>query len=71
MRIRYRGHSLDLKVTRDALTVRGHESVSAPIRLRVRDEVHEFTGGETRVFALAGHREIDSSPQEQRGSRDD
>jgi len=52
MRIRYRGHSLDLRLTHDALTVRGHERGVAPIRLQIRDEVHEFAGGSTRVFEL-------------------
>ncbi|HEU4620383.1 MAG TPA: beta-phosphoglucomutase family hydrolase [Gammaproteobacteria bacterium] len=55
MRIRYRGHSLDLKLTRDALTVRGRESGAAalvPIRLGFRDEVHQFAAGSTRTFDL-------------------
>jgi trehalose/maltose hydrolase-like predicted phosphorylase len=53
MRIRYRGHTLDLKLTRDSLTVRGRERGPAPIRLVCRDEACVFTGGSTRVFALA------------------
>jgi Glycosyl hydrolase family 65, C-terminal domain len=53
MRIRYRGHSLDLRLTRDALTVRGHEPGAAPIKLGIKDEVYEFAGGSTRVFKLA------------------
>ncbi|WP_423836746.1 glycosyl hydrolase family 65 protein [Stutzerimonas stutzeri] len=32
MRIRYLGHSLDLRLTRDALTVRGHDCGVAPSR---------------------------------------
>ena len=51
MRIRYRGHSLDLRLTRDALIVRGRDEGPAPIRLGFRDDVHEFAGG-TRVFPL-------------------
>jgi len=51
MRIRYRGHSLDLRLTRDTLTVRERESGAAPINLGFKDEVHEFAGG-TRVFKL-------------------
>jgi trehalose/maltose hydrolase-like predicted phosphorylase len=51
MRIRYRGHALDLRLTRDELVVRGHDSGPAPIRLGVKDDVHEFAGG-TRVFPL-------------------
>jgi trehalose/maltose hydrolase-like predicted phosphorylase len=52
MRIRYRGHSLDLKLTRDELRVRGRERGPAPIKLAYRDEVCELVGGSTRVFRL-------------------
>jgi len=52
MRIRYRGHTLDLRLTPKALTVRGREPGAAPIRLRIRDEVHEFTGGSTCTFDI-------------------
>jgi trehalose/maltose hydrolase-like predicted phosphorylase len=52
MRIRYRGHSLDLRLTGDALTVRERERGAAPINLGFKNEVYEFTGG-TRVFKLA------------------
>lgn len=51
MRIRYRGHALDLRLTRDALTVRERERGAAPINLGFKDEVYEFAGG-TRVFKL-------------------
>lgn len=52
MRIRYRGHSLDLRLTRDALTVRGRDREAAPILLGVKGKVCEFVGGTTRVFHL-------------------
>ncbi|MEC5325641.1 glycosyl hydrolase family 65 protein [Aurantimonas sp. A3-2-R12] len=39
MRIRYRGHSLDLRLTRDALTVRGRDREAAPISLSVEGKV--------------------------------
>jgi trehalose/maltose hydrolase-like predicted phosphorylase len=52
MRIRYRGHSLDLRLTRDALTVRGRDRGAAPINLGIKNEVYEFAGGSTRVFKL-------------------
>jgi trehalose/maltose hydrolase-like predicted phosphorylase len=52
IRIRYRGHTLDLKLTRGALTVRGREGAAAPIRLQVRNEVRVFECGTTRVFSL-------------------
>lgn len=52
MRIRYRGHSLDLRLTRDRLTVRGRERGIAPITIAVKDEIHEFACGTTRTFPL-------------------
>jgi beta-phosphoglucomutase family hydrolase len=52
MRIRYRGHTLDLRLTHDALSVRCREPGMAAIRLAFRDELHEVTGGSTRVFKL-------------------
>ena len=52
MRIRYRGHSLDLRLTRDSLTVRGREGAAAPISLCVDDKVCEFVSGSTLVFRL-------------------
>ncbi|MGH8315057.1 MAG: glycoside hydrolase family 65 protein, partial [Steroidobacterales bacterium] len=56
MRIRYRGHSLDLRLTRDALTVRGREGGAAPITLGFKNEVYEFAAGSTRVFELSSAR---------------
>jgi trehalose/maltose hydrolase-like predicted phosphorylase len=52
MRIRYRGHSLDLRLTRGALTIRGRDRGPTPIRVAVKGEVHEFAGGGTLVFRL-------------------
>lgn len=52
MRIRYRGHSLDLKLTRDTLTIRGRNRDVAPIALRVDGEVFPFESGTTRTFRL-------------------
>jgi trehalose/maltose hydrolase-like predicted phosphorylase len=51
MRIRYRGHALDLRLTRESLRIRERERGPTPIRLGFRNEVHEFTGG-TREFRL-------------------
>ena len=50
--IRYRGHYLDLRLTRDALTVRGREGTAAPISLCIGDKVFEFVSGSTQVFRL-------------------
>jgi trehalose/maltose hydrolase-like predicted phosphorylase len=52
LRISYRGHSIDLQLTRDALTVRGHDREVAPISLSVAGKVYEFASGTTRVFQL-------------------
>lgn len=52
MRIRYRGHSLDLRLTRDSLTVRGHDVAVAPIVLCVDGSSCEFAGGSTHMFQL-------------------
>ena len=52
MRIRYRGHSLDLRLTRESLTVRGRDRPVAPISLCVEGKVYEFAGGTTQVFQL-------------------
>ncbi len=54
MRIRYRGHSLDLRLTRDALTGRGRDGAAPPITLCVDGEVSEFVSGTTRLFRLNG-----------------
>ncbi len=53
MRIRYRGHSLDVRLTRDMLTVRGRDRGPAPIRPGFKDDLDEFAGESTRVFKLA------------------
>ena len=52
MRIRYRGHSLDLQITRDRLTIQGRERGIASIKLGIRGEIHEFACGSTREFSL-------------------
>lgn len=52
MRIRYRGHSLDLRLTHDALRVRGRNREAAPITLNVEGTMYEFVGGTSRVFPL-------------------
>ena len=52
MRIRYRGHSLHLRLTRDSLTVRGGDGAAPPISLCVDGKVYEFVSGTTCVFRL-------------------
>ncbi|MDP3155817.1 MAG: glycosyl hydrolase family 65 protein [Archangium sp.] len=52
MRIRYRGHALDLRLTRDTLTVSGAEGTAPAFTLSVDGEVSQFDCGSTRVFHL-------------------
>ncbi len=52
MRIRYRGHTLDLRLTPDSLTVRPRMPDTGSVRLAVCDEVYELPAGTTRVFKL-------------------
>jgi trehalose/maltose hydrolase-like predicted phosphorylase len=52
LHIRYRGHSIDLKLTRDALTVRGEDVEVAPISLSVAGTMYQYVSGTTRVFRL-------------------
>ncbi len=59
MRIRYRGHSIDLQLTRGALTMRGYDSHAAPISVLVAGKRYEFAGGSTQVFKL---REDETKP---------
>jgi beta-phosphoglucomutase family hydrolase len=52
MHIRYRGHSLDLRLTRGSLTVSGHDVAAPPISLCVDGKLYEFASGTTRAFRL-------------------
>jgi beta-phosphoglucomutase family hydrolase len=52
MRIRYRGHSLNFRLTHESLTVHGEASSAPPISLNVDDVVCEFISNTTRVFQL-------------------
>ncbi|MBA2723617.1 MAG: beta-phosphoglucomutase family hydrolase [Methylibium sp.] len=62
MRIRYRGHSLDLRLTRHSLTVRERDGAAAPISLCVGGKACEFVSGSTRVFELKGAPAAATSP---------
>jgi trehalose/maltose hydrolase-like predicted phosphorylase len=52
MRIRYRGHSLDLRLTHDSFTVRGKNRGAPPITLSINDRIEIFVSGTTCVFQL-------------------
>jgi len=60
MRIRYRGHSLDLRLMRDSLRVRGRDGAAAAFSLCIGDKVYEFASNTTRVFALSSKESLDS-----------
>jgi trehalose/maltose hydrolase-like predicted phosphorylase len=53
LRIRYRGHTIDLQLTGEKLTVRGREPGIAPIRLAVKGQTCDFRAGSTQVFDMA------------------
>ena len=52
MHIRYRGHSLELRLTRDFLTIRGRDGPAMPIALCVDGKDYEFASGNTQTFRL-------------------
>jgi trehalose/maltose hydrolase-like predicted phosphorylase len=52
MRIRYRGHSLDVHLTRDTLTVRSRDTGVPAIRLGLKDAVYELTAASTLTLKL-------------------
>lgn len=52
LRIRYRGHSIDLRLDHDTLTLHVHTGVAAPISLLVGGEKYELQSGTTRGFPL-------------------
>jgi trehalose/maltose hydrolase-like predicted phosphorylase len=51
-RMRYRGHSLNLRLTRDAFTLSSEDMVVAPIALSVAGKLYDYVSGTTRVFEL-------------------
>ena len=61
VRVRYRGHSLDLTLKRDQLTIRGHEPNAASIRVGVKNDVYDFHGGTTRIFKFDSQKKSDHS----------
>ena len=52
MRLRYRGYTLDLRITRDRGLVSVREAGDLPIRLLVCHREHELTDGDWLEFAL-------------------
>ena len=53
LRIRYRGQTLDLRLTPETLTIRSWERRAEPIRIDYLGDVRELEGGETITFTLA------------------
>jgi trehalose/maltose hydrolase-like predicted phosphorylase len=52
MRVRYRGHTIDLKLTRNALTLRVRESDARPIDVQVKTAHRRIESGTTHRFEL-------------------
>ena len=52
MRIHYRGHALDVHLTRTTLLVQGQKGVAPPICLSVQGRTHLFNCGTTEMFKL-------------------
>ena len=52
LRIRYRGHSIDLRLDHETLTLHVHSGAAAPMPLLVGGEKYELQSGTTRVFPL-------------------
>jgi alpha,alpha-trehalase len=50
--LRYRGHTLDVAVTPVRLELRAHASNAAPIRIGLREELHEIAAGQSKQFDL-------------------
>lgn len=52
LRIRYRGHSLEVRMTQDELEVKSLDPFAAPIHLNVANELVDLAGGATCIFKL-------------------
>lgn len=48
----YRGHSLDIRLTRDTFTIRGRDAGPAPISIGFRGDLYDFAGLTTMAFPL-------------------
>jgi hypothetical protein len=53
MRIRYRGHAIDLRLRSDKLTLWSQKQEAAPISVSVRGQTCQLESGTSRVFHLA------------------
>ncbi|MEE8193848.1 MAG: glycosyl hydrolase family 65 protein, partial [Gemmatimonadales bacterium] len=52
LRLCYRGHCLKLEMTSERMELTSLPSMAAPIKVRVRDEIHQLAPGETKVIEL-------------------
>jgi alpha,alpha-trehalase len=50
--VRYRGHSLEVELTADAIRVAALQCCAQAIRIAIDGEVHELAAGESRRFLL-------------------
>ena len=53
MRIHYRGHALDIHLTRESLLVQGQKGMAQPINVRVQGRTHRLDCGAAHRFTLA------------------
>jgi alpha,alpha-trehalase len=51
--VRYRGHTLELSITREAVAVSTERCDIPSMRIGIRDAVHELEAGERRVYVVA------------------
>jgi trehalose/maltose hydrolase-like predicted phosphorylase len=56
MRIRYRGHGLDLQLTRGSLSVKAQATEAPPIRIAVGEDQRDLQPGEEHVFDIPQRR---------------
>jgi alpha,alpha-trehalase len=52
LRLCYRGHCLKLEMTSERMKLTSLPSTAKPIKVRVRDEIHQLAPGETKVIEL-------------------
>jgi len=50
LRVRYRGHALDINIQDDRLHLSVRPNTASPIKVGIHAQIHELRGGETREF---------------------
>jgi alpha,alpha-trehalase len=52
MHIRYRGHALEIDITRNIFQIRALMGADGPVRIGLRDQIFDLKMGDTRKFDL-------------------